>query len=257
MTGLLNLSSLNLTILLAGAVLGGVVQGISGFAFGMVAMSIWAWSIDPLQATLLAIFGGLCGQLVSAISIRRKAKASDLLPFLLGGFVGVPIGTHLLPSIDTAAFKLLLGIILALGCPLMMFTPRMRLAGSAGRAGDGVAGLIGGIIGGVSGLTGVAPAIWGSLRGFDKTRQRELLQNFNIAILAATLVSLTVRGAVTTEILPYFGLVAVAMLVPLFLGEKIYLNLSDATFRRVVLILLTVSGLALVFSGLSPTFGVE
>lgn len=257
MTGLANLTSPDVAILLSGAVLGGVVQGISGFAFGMVAMSIWAWGIDPLLATVLAVFGGLCGQLVSAISIRREGRSSDLLPFLIGGFVGVPIGTHLLPSIDAAAFKVLLGIILVLGCPLMMAAPRMNLAVAAGRIGDGVAGLVGGIIGGISGLTGVAPAIWGAVRGFDKARQRELLQNFNIAMLTATLIALTWRGAITTETVPYLGIVAISMLVPSIIGAKLYVRLPEASFRRVVLILLTMSGLALMASSWSPAVGVK
>lgn len=248
MIGLATLSTSDLAILLIGAVLGGVVQGISGFAFGMVAMSIWAWAVDPLLSTVLAVFGGLCGQLLSAISIRRQANASDLLPFIIGGIAGVPIGTHLIPSMETAAFKVLLGTILAIGCPLMLATPRIRISGAAGRVGDGTAGFVGGIIGGVSGLTGVAPAIWGVVRGFDKARQRDLLQNFSIAILTATLIALTWRGAVTTETTPYFGLVAISMLVPSILGAKIYRKLPDDRFRQVVLILLTVSGLVLVAS---------
>lgn len=30
-----------------GAAVAGFVQGLSGFAFGMVAMSFWAWVLEP------------------------------------------------------------------------------------------------------------------------------------------------------------------------------------------------------------------
>ena len=49
---------------------------------------------------------------------------------------------------------------------------------------------------------------------------------------------------------PLFALVAPAMLVPTLLGSWVYTGISDATFRKVVLSLLTLSGIALVASGL-------
>lgn len=233
---------------MAGAVAAGLVQGISGFAFGMVAMSVWAWGIDPVEATSMAVFGGLCGQLLSALTIRRRATVSELLPFLIGGLIGVPLGTYLLPHIGANEFKLLLGVILVIACPLMFAAPRIRYVDSMGRSGDGVAGLAGGVIGGISGMTGVAPAIWCVLRGYEKSRQRELLQNFNLATLTATMAVLIWRGNVTNAMLPRLVIVAVALLVPAMLGAKIYRSLSDASFRRVVLILLTLSGVALLAS---------
>ena len=40
-----------------GAAVAGFVQGLSGFAFGMVSMSFWAWALDPRLAAALAVFG--------------------------------------------------------------------------------------------------------------------------------------------------------------------------------------------------------
>lgn len=237
-------------LLIAGAVLAGVVQGITGFAFGMVAMSVWVWGIDPAEATVLAVFGGLCGQMLSAVTIRRRVAIADLLPFLIGGLAGVPIGTHLLPYISVVQFKIFLGLVLAVGCPLMLTTSRFRLEAAIGRVGDAVAGVIGGVMGGISGLTGVAPAIWCSLRGYEKSRQRELIQNFNLAILAVTMAILVSRSAVTRAMVPHLGIVGVAMLVPSVIGARIYNRLSDSSFRRIVLLVLALSGVALLVSTL-------
>jgi uncharacterized membrane protein YfcA len=242
-----------LAVLLTGAVLGGVVQGVSGFAFGMVAMSVWAWSIDPVEATVMAVFGGLCGQVFSALSAPRPKTTVELLPFLVGGLIGVPIGTQILPYIDAIQFKFLLGTVLAVGCPVMLAAPRVQIAGALGRAGDGAAGIAGGIIGGISGLTGISPAIWGAIRGFDKSRRRELLQTFNMAILTATLVALTLGGAVTTEMAPRLGIVSVALLAPSIIGRKIHQHLPGAATRVIVLTLLTASGIGLVISGVNST----
>jgi hypothetical protein len=37
-----------------GAAIAGLVQGISGFAFAMVAMSIWVWGVEPQLAAVMA-----------------------------------------------------------------------------------------------------------------------------------------------------------------------------------------------------------
>ena len=44
-------------IVALGAVAAGFVQGLSGFAFGMVAMSFWAWVLEPRLAAALAAVG--------------------------------------------------------------------------------------------------------------------------------------------------------------------------------------------------------
>ena len=86
-----------LLIVALGAVAAGFVQGLSGFGFGMVAMSFWAWTLEPRLAALLAVCGALTGQLVAAATVRRGFDRVRLLPFVLGGLVGIPIGVAVLP----------------------------------------------------------------------------------------------------------------------------------------------------------------
>ena len=68
--------SSELWLLVAGAVVAGFVQGLSGFAFSMVAMSFWVWGIEPRAASVMAVFGSLSGQLVAAYSMRARSKSS-------------------------------------------------------------------------------------------------------------------------------------------------------------------------------------
>lgn len=37
-------------VVAAGAIVAGFVQGMSGFAFGLVAMSFWAWVLEPRRS---------------------------------------------------------------------------------------------------------------------------------------------------------------------------------------------------------------
>ncbi|RYF59566.1 MAG: sulfite exporter TauE/SafE family protein, partial [Comamonadaceae bacterium] len=103
-----------LLIVALGAVAAGFVQGLSGFGFGMVAISFWAWTLEPRLAAVLTVCGALTGQLVAAATVRRGFDRVRLLPFVLGGLAGIPIGVAVLPRLDMDAFKIVLGTLLVL-----------------------------------------------------------------------------------------------------------------------------------------------
>lgn len=235
-------------IIIAGAVVAGFVQGLSGFAFGMVSMSFWAWTIDPRLAAAMAVFGSLTGQIIAAVTVRRGFDITRLTPFILGGLLGLPIGLLLLPQLDVLMFKALLGALLVVACPAMMFSSRLPRITHGGRIADGFVGAGGGFMGAFGGFTGVLPTLWCTLRGLEKDSQRAIIQNFNLAMLAVTFASYIATGIVTTATLPYFAIVAPAMLIPSLLGARLYIGISEATFRKVVLGLLTASGVALLMA---------
>ncbi|MEI7432474.1 MAG: sulfite exporter TauE/SafE family protein [Betaproteobacteria bacterium] len=237
-------------LLAVGAAIAGLIQGISGFAFSMIAMSIWVWGIEPQVATVMAVFGGITGQLITAFTVRRGLQLTVLLPFLLGALVGVPLGVTVLPYLNPALFKLTLGSMLVIFCPAMLMAQSIPKVTAGGRFADGLAGMIGGIMGGIGGFTGVIPSLWCTLRGFDKDLQRTIIQNFNLSALSVTMAAYLYTGVITREMLPMFAIVAPALLLPSLIGARIYIGLSEATFRRIVLSLLTCSGLAMIASAL-------
>ncbi len=239
-----------IVIVALGAAIAGFVQGLSGFAFGLVAMSIWVWVIDPQLAAALAVTGALAGQVVAAFTVRRGFAFGLLAPFVLGGLAGVPLGAFLLPHLDLHWFKALLGVVLVLWCPAMLLSKDLPRITVGGRIADAVIGLGGGILGGLGGFTGTLPTLWCTLRGYERDVQRAVIQNFNLSMLAVTLLVYVASGLITRSMLPMIGLVLPAMLVPALLGARVYVGLSEAAFRRLVLGLLTASGVALLVSSL-------
>ena len=242
-------SSVTLIVAL-GAAVAGFVQGLSGFAFGLVAMSIWVWVIDPQLAAALAVSGALAGQVIAAFTVRRGFAIGLLSPFVLGGLAGVPLGAFLLPHLDIHWFKAVLGAVLVLWCPAMLLSKDLPRITFGGRIADAVVGLGGGVLGGLGGFTGTLPTLWCTLRGYERDVQRTVIQNFNLSMLAVTLVVYVASGLITRSMLPMIALVLPAMLVPALIGARIYVGLSEAGFRRIVLSLLTASGVALLVSAL-------
>jgi uncharacterized protein len=235
-------------VIIAGAVAAGFVQGLSGFGFGLVAMSFWAWTIDPRLAAAMAVFGALTGQLIAAVTVRRGFDLKQLAPFVLGGLLGLPLGILLLPRVDVQVFKAFLGTLLAIWCPAMLFSAQLPRITRGGRVADALVGAGGGVMGALGGFTGVLPTLWCTLRGMDKDAQRAIIQNFNLAMLLVTFATYVATGIITTATLPYLAIVAPAMLIPSLLGARLYVGISETTFRKVVLSLLTATGIALLVS---------
>ena len=237
-------------VVVLGAVAAGFVQGLSGFGFSMVAMSFWAWALDPRLAAVLAVCGALTGQILAAVTVRRGFDRMRLLPFVLGGLAGIPLGVAVLPRLDIAAFKLVLGTLLVLWCPAMLMARQLPRITAGGRLADAVVGTAGGVMGGLGGFTGVLPTLWCTLRGMDKDVQRAIIQNFNLAMLLVTFATYVATGLITRAALPLLAIVVPAMLIPSLLGARLYLGISEARFRQIVRGLLTLSGVAMLASSL-------
>lgn len=234
-----------IAIVALGAVVAGFVQGLSGFAFGMVSMSFWAWTVEPRLAAMLAVFGALVGQVTAAVTVRRPFDHAVLWPFLAGGLLGVPLGIWLLPRFDVPMFQLCLGLLLALWCPLMLASDWLPPVRWGGRKADAIVGGIGGVMGGIGGFAGVVPTLWCALRQMPRDEQRAVIQNFNLAMQVVAFTLHVAAGNVQWDMVPLLALVAVAVLVPVLIGGKLYFGISEQAFRKIVLGLLTASGVAL------------
>lgn len=236
-----------LVLVAVGAALAGFAQGVSGFAFALVALSVWAWGVDPRLAVVLSVFGSLVGQLVTLPFVWRGFSLRAALPFILGGLVGVPIGAQLVGAADPNLFKFCLGLFLVAYCPLMLLLkPDLRFSWG-GRVADTTIGWIGGVLGGMAAISGPVPTLWTTLRGWSKDEQRGILQGFNIAMHTATLTVYLIAGTIEPAMLGALALTGVVLVPFAIAGVLVFKRLTTIGFRRVVLVGLTASGLVLIW----------
>ena len=180
--------------IIVGTCLGGFASGTAGFGFGLVALAFWVWQIDPKLLAPMVVFGSFVSQSLSVGVVRRSFEWSRMTPFLVGGALGVPIGAALLGVVNVTVFRLFVGIVLIVFCSSMLFMTNVKPISAGGRFADGVSGLIGGVMGGLAGLTGPAPTLWCTVRGWDKDTQRCIFQSFNLGMQAITLVTYWLNG---------------------------------------------------------------
>jgi uncharacterized membrane protein YfcA len=108
-------------------------------------------------------------------------------------------------------------------------------------------GFLNGLLGGLTGLVGIVVVIWCQLRGWPKDVQRAVFQPVIITTSAMTAVWLGASGAVIADTVKLFLLGLPMLLAGTWVGMRLYGRLDEASFRRVVLILLLLSGIFLVF----------
>src|SRR5215831_11014804 len=95
---------------LAAAFAGGLVSGVSGFAMGLVVSGIWLHIITPGQNALLIVLCGLVTQGSGIWRVRHSIAWRTVLPFIIGGAIGVPAGTAFLTSVDQGTLRLTIGV---------------------------------------------------------------------------------------------------------------------------------------------------
>src|SRR6188768_2526384 len=101
-----------LGLFLFAAFLGGFASGLAGFAMGFVVSGIWLHLISPLQTTALIAGYGLWTQGYGVWKLRRSLSLRNVAPFIIGGAIGVPIGTVLLTYAEPAYLRLGVGLLL-------------------------------------------------------------------------------------------------------------------------------------------------
>jgi uncharacterized membrane protein YfcA len=239
--------SVDLAIFLVATFAGALVAGLSGFAFGLVAASIWLYILTPLQTATFIVAFGLIVQGYSVWKLRHALDWSKLWPFLAGAIIGVPVGISILGWANPAHVKAGIGVFLVVYSLYALIRPKMASLTAGGATADAGIGFLNGVLGGITGLAGILVTIWCGLRGWPKDRQRTIFQPVAVATFAMSAAWLGIKGAISADTIRMFLLGLPPLLAGTWLGMKFYGRLNEAAFRKVVLTLLLVSGAALFF----------
>jgi uncharacterized membrane protein YfcA len=237
---------LDLALFVAATFAAALVAGVAGFAFGLVAAAVWLHVLTPLQTTTLIVAFGLIVQGYAVWKLRHALNFKRLLPFVLGGVVGIPVGVELLRWTPAAYLRIAVGILLVLFSLYSLARPQLRRITAGGRVADGGVGFLSGILGGTTGFGGILPTIWSGIRGWPRDEQRAVFQPTGVAIFLGTALLLGGTGTVTPDTIRLFLIGLPALLAGSWVGLRLYGRLDEAGFRKVVLLLLLASGIALI-----------
>lgn len=234
-----------IAVIFAGALAGGFVSGLAGFGLALIALGVWVNVIEPVPAVMAVLACSVSAQASTIWTIRHAIEPRRVLPFIIPGLIGIPIGVTLLGTIPVDTFRKLLGGLLVVFGTSLIFLRRPLGLTWGGRIADGFMGFLGGVMGGLAGLSGPMPTLWAVLRGWGKEEKRSVFQAYNMSILAVSLLAGIVTGKFGREALSVFAVALPGALGGAWLGLRAYHRLSDRRFTDLILVLMAVSGLVL------------
>ena len=234
-----------LGLFLLATFIGGVTTGLAGFAMGLVVSGIWLHILTPIQTAILIVGYGLLVQSYGIWKLRHALDWRKIAPFIIGGAIGVPIGAMLLAYINPAYLRTGVGVLLVLYSIYGLAKPALKPVQGGVPADIGI-GFLNGLLGGLTGLAGIIVTIWCQLRGWPKEVQRTVFQPVILAAFVLSAISLSIAGAVTAETIKLYLYGLPLLLAGMWIGLRLYGHLDDAAFRKVILLLLLVSGLSLI-----------
>jgi uncharacterized membrane protein YfcA len=242
----MDVSAFDLVLFVFSTFVAALVAGLAGFAFGLVAAAVWLHVLTPVQTASLIVAFGLIVQGVAVWKLRHAVRWARLWPFLLGGALGVPIGVMALARVDPGAMRLAIGAVLILYSAYALVRPALQPVKRGGATADAAVGLLNGILGGATGLAGIIVTMWCGVRGWPKDVQRTVFQPVGVAVFVMSAAWLGTRGEIGRDTIWLFAVGLPALAAGTWLGLKLYGRLDESAFRKVVLLLLLGSGLALV-----------
>ena len=230
----------------------GVVKGISGIGIPLVGISLLSLLIPVPQAiALLPIpivvvnvwqvvtnggFTGVC---------RRFA------PLIIAMCIGTFIGTALLASTDVSVLLLLVGCMISAFALAELLRVRIRVPSGLQHLAGAIAGFLGGVLGGLSSIFG--PPILMFLVTLQLGKDEFVRAICGIYLIAGITLASTLGafGIIGVQDLKWSALATLPLLSGVVIGQFARTWVSEALFRRVLLIMLVLIGANLIKRGIS------
>ena len=228
---------------------GAIVKGATGMGLPLVALPVLTAAFGLQHAVgIMAITQVLTNSV--QIWQFRAARMDDRMRFLplllLGGGVGVVLGTWLLSSLPERVLVLSLGVLLLAYFVLKITAPHFVVSPRAALRLGPLAGLGSGICQGATGISAPIGVTFIHAMGLDRGAHVYAVSAMFLALGLVQLPSLLVAGIMERQWIFEALLAMIPILLFMPLGQRLAGKLSRKAFDRMILIFLGLMGLKMV-----------
>ncbi|MDO5673524.1 MAG: sulfite exporter TauE/SafE family protein [bacterium] len=219
----------------------GVVQGLTGFGSGLVAIPLLTLMIDIKLAVGLCILHNMIITSSMAYDLRRHFEWSKILPLLIGSIPGVLLGAYWFKHVNPNWLEIFLAVLL-IGYSIfnLLFRPKPLYLSSVWGY---IAGFFTGAISSVISAGGPPSIIYATLTGWKKEEMKATLTGFFLYYGFFTVVVFYLGGNFGPGTWLLFAITAPFVFLGTLLGSRFGKRINQQTYLRMVYILLIVMGL--------------
>lgn len=228
----------------AASVFGGIVATLAGFGIGSVITPLLAARLGMKLAVAAVAIPHVVGTALRFWFLRKSIDRRVMLSFGVTSALGGLAGAVLHAFIASRALALLLAVLLIFAGVTGLLRVNIRF----GRRGAWVAGAVSGMLGGLVGNQGGIRA--GAMFGFDVPKEAFIATSTAVALFVDGMrvpVYLATQGRELVGIWPVVLAATIGVVLGTFAGRAILGRLSEATFKRVVSVLLIGLGISMIF----------
>jgi uncharacterized membrane protein YfcA len=223
-----------------------LISSIAGFAFSPIAgAALFFCKSDPIVVVQILLVASLAQQLYCIWLLRSQIKSFEFVPYLVGSLATLPLGIFLLLNSRASILLPILGIFLLSYGFFVAVKPAIAMCSTNALLGRILAGALGGITGGLAAFPAAFVAIWCQVQGFDKGRQRSIVQPFILINQVVAITVLSIAHPASSPSMETIQYAAPAILGAHF-GVHIFGKLSTSGFNRLVGAALAISGILMV-----------
>ena len=244
-----NLDQITLLVILFSLCLGGFTKGVISWGFPVISLPILTIVLPPTSALFLLFFPIIFAN-IREINFKNMRNYKKLIPFSIGIFSGILIGSYIFHNTKSEIISIAIGITIIFFAfinfkgfkinDILVFNKLFGL----------LYGLFSGVIGGMTTVLGPLMIIYLVSLNFSKER---FSQNVSFLVFA-TLIPLYIMFFIYQKVVVHDFLVTSLALIPAmfmqYIGLKIRDKIPQETFKKLTLIFLTFVGLLVLYKHL-------
>ncbi len=234
---------MDLVIGVAVMLVAGIVQGCTGFGLALVAAPCLFLVMDARSVVPTLVLCSTFNTLLVIFEGRRYIQPNLVLPILLGGIVGTPLGVHALKVADDVHIKVAVAVFVVVVAIALLKGWRMPLG--QGPATKIPVGILSGILGGSTAMCGPPIVFFLANNETPKDVFRVNLASYFFFLEMFTVGVFFYRDMLTWRIAAQAATFFPTLIAGSFLGILLSRRVSGGPFRRAVMILVAATGILL------------
>ena len=228
--------------------LAGIIQGLTGFGFGIVVVPILTIFISPKLVAPVTLINAT---VLNTLIVQRTYQHVDLKriwPLILSGLAGVPVGTWILVHADVDILRVYIGIATTLIA--VIFLAGFQRQVQHEKLAFVPIGITSGVMSGSINMSGPPVILFFTNQGMARQVFRATIVAYFLILSLSTYPWIALGGLLTKEALLTAVIVSPALVAGGLIGNRLVPRVDEAAVRHLTLVIVLLAGITSVLNGL-------